>query len=71
VEDWPEIRRLRRAEGMPIKAITRRLGLVRKTATAASQANPATTNHQQSVAGTPRPSAAEGRTLKWHYPLSP
>ena len=26
VEDWAEIRRLHRAEGMPIKAIARRLG---------------------------------------------
>jgi transcriptional regulator with XRE-family HTH domain len=27
VEDWAEIRRLRRAEGMPIKAVARRLGV--------------------------------------------
>jgi transposase len=31
VEDWAEIRRLHRAEGMPIKAIARRLGLGRNT----------------------------------------
>ena len=29
VEDWAEIRRLHRAEGMPIKAIARRLGISR------------------------------------------
>ena len=29
VEDWAEIRRLRRAEAMPIKAIARRLGVSR------------------------------------------
>jgi transposase len=29
VEDWAEIRRLRRAEGMPIKAIVRRTGVSR------------------------------------------
>jgi transposase len=32
VEDWAEIRRLHRAEGMPIKAIARRLGVGRNTA---------------------------------------
>ncbi|MEV0700022.1 IS21 family transposase [Saccharopolyspora sp. NPDC050389] len=31
VEDWAEIRRLHRAEGMSIKAITRRLGISRNT----------------------------------------
>lgn len=31
VEDWAEIRRLRRAGGMPIAAIARRLGIVRNT----------------------------------------
>ena len=31
VEDWAEIRRLHRAEGMPIKAIVRTLGVSRNT----------------------------------------
>lgn len=31
MEDWAEIRRLHRAEGMPIKAIMRRLGVARNT----------------------------------------
>src|SRR5213078_2687934 len=31
VEDWAEIRRLRRAEGLPIKAIARVLGVSRNT----------------------------------------
>jgi transposase len=31
VEDWAEVRRLHRAEGMPIKAIARRLGVGRNT----------------------------------------
>lgn len=31
MEDWAEIRRLHRAEGMPIKAISRRLGISRNT----------------------------------------
>jgi hypothetical protein len=35
VEDWAEIRRLRRAEGVPIKEIARRLGIARNTVRAA------------------------------------
>ena len=35
VEDWAEIRRLRRAEGLPIKAIARTLGVSRNTVRAA------------------------------------
>ncbi|TQM06053.1 sigma-70-like protein [Pseudonocardia kunmingensis] len=31
MEDWAEIRRLHRAEGVPIKEIARRLGLARNT----------------------------------------
>ncbi len=31
MEDWAEIRRLHRAEGMPIKAIVRHLGVARNT----------------------------------------
>jgi transposase len=31
LEDWAEIRRLHRAEGMPIKAIVRKLGIARNT----------------------------------------
>lgn len=31
MEDWAEIRRLHRAEGMGIKAIARRLGIARNT----------------------------------------
>ena len=35
VEDWAEIRRLHRAEGMPIKAIARVMGVSRNTVRAA------------------------------------
>lgn len=35
MEDWAEIRRLHRSEGMPIKAIVRRLGVARNTVRAA------------------------------------
>ena len=31
VEDWAEIRRLHRAEGLPVKAIARLLGISRNT----------------------------------------
>ena len=39
VEDWAEIRRLRRAEGLPIKAIARLLGVSRNTVRAALAAD--------------------------------
>ncbi len=35
VEDWAEIRRLRRAEGLPIKTIAKTLGVSRNTVRAA------------------------------------
>jgi transposase len=35
VEDWAEIRRLHRAEGMPVKVIARTLGVSRNTVRAA------------------------------------
>ena len=35
VEDWAEVRRLHRAEGMPVKAIARMLGISRNTVRAA------------------------------------
>jgi transposase len=38
VDDWAEIRRLHRAEGLSIKAITRRLGVARNTVRAALRA---------------------------------
>lgn len=39
MEDWAEIRRLHRAEGVPIKEIARRLGVARNTVRAALAAN--------------------------------
>ncbi|NMR19505.1 IS21 family transposase, partial [Cellulomonas fimi] len=35
MEDWAEIRRLHRAEGVPIKELSRRLGVARNTVRAA------------------------------------
>ena len=42
VEEWAEIRRLHRAEGLSIKAIVRRLGVSRNTVRAALRARRAT-----------------------------
>jgi len=39
VEEWAEIRRLHRAEGMGIKAIARRLGVARNTVRSALRAD--------------------------------
>ena len=39
VEDWAEIRRLHRAEGMPVKAIARTLGISRNTVRAALESD--------------------------------
>jgi transposase len=39
VEDWAEIRRSHRAEGVPIKEIARRLGIARNTVRAALRAD--------------------------------
>ena len=39
MEDWAEIRRLHRAEGMPIKVIARTLGIARNTVRAAFAAD--------------------------------
>jgi hypothetical protein len=36
VENWAEIRRLHRAEGMPIKAVARVMGIGKNTVKAAS-----------------------------------
>lgn len=40
MEDWAEIRRLHRSEGMGIKAIARRLGVSRNTVRSAVAAAP-------------------------------
>ena len=50
VEDWAEIRRLHRAEGMPIKAIARQLGVGRNTVRRALAAE-ATPKYQRPVKG--------------------
>ena len=50
VEDWAEIRRLGRAEGMPVKVIARTLGISRNTVRAAL-ASDAPPRYQRETAG--------------------
>jgi transposase len=50
VEDWAEIRRLRRAEGLPIRMIARTLGVSRNTVRAAV-ARDAAPNYERAPAG--------------------
>jgi transposase len=50
VEDWAEIRRLHRAEGMPVKAIVRAMGISRNTVRAAL-ASDAPPKYQRAPAG--------------------
>jgi transposase len=71
VEDWAEIRRLHRAEGMPVKAIVRTLGISRNTVRAAL-ASDAPPEYQRRPAG----SAVDAfepriRELLRAYPVMP
>jgi len=50
MEDWAEIRRLNRSEGMAVKAIARRLGLARNTVRAALAAD-APPRYERAAAG--------------------
>ncbi len=71
VEDWAEIRRLSRAEGLSIKEITRRLGLARNTVCSALRSDsPPVFNRR------PRPSAVDAveptiRQLLEEFPRMP
>ena len=52
MEDWSEIRRLRRAEGLPIKTIARTLGVSRNTVRAAIASDAPPKNERRSVGPT-------------------
>jgi len=87
VEDWAEIRRLHRAEGVPIKEIARRLGIARNTVRAAlksdgppkyeraprgSVADAYELQIRALLAEWPRmPSPVIARRIGWPYSLSP
>ena len=71
MEDWAEIRRLHRSEGMAIKAISRRLGLARNTVRAALAAEEPP--RYERVAGGSRVDALEPaiRALLAEFPQMP
>jgi transposase len=87
VEDWAEIRRLRRAEGVPIEEIARRLGVARNTVRAAlasdrpptytraprgSVVDPFEPAIRALLADWPRmPAPVIARRIGWPYSLSP
>jgi transposase len=71
VEDWAEIRRLHRAEGLSIKEITRRLGLARNTVRSALRSDSPPVFDRK-----PRPSAVDAvepaiRALLEEFPRMP
>ena len=71
VEDWAEIRRLHRAEGLSIKEITRRLGVARKTVRTALRSDSPPVFDRK-----PRPSAVDAvepaiRELLGEFPRMP
>jgi transposase len=71
VEDWAEIRRLHRAEGVPIKEIARRLGIARNTVrTALSSDRPP--KYERAVRGSVvDPYEAQIRALLAEWPRMP
>jgi len=87
VEDWAEIRRLHRAEGVPIKEIARRLGVARNTVRAAlasdrppkyerpsrgSVVDPFEPAIRALLAEWPRmPAPVIAQRISWPYSLSP
>lgn len=87
MEDWAEIRRLRRAEGVPIKEIARRLGVARNTVRAAlaSERPPAYERRSRGsivdayepqiralLAEWPRmPGPVIAERIKWPYSIAP
>jgi transposase len=71
VEDWAEIRRLHRAEGVPIKEIARRMGIARNTVRAALNSDGPPTYRRQ-----PKTSVADAfepqiRALLAEWPTMP
>ena len=72
VEDWAEIRRLHRAEGMSIKAIARRLGVARNTVRDALRSDePPRYERAGSGVGRSMRSSREIRELLGEFPEMP
>jgi transposase len=71
VEDWAEIRRLRRAEGVPIKEIARRLGVARNTVRKALASDQPPTFHRVSRGSIVDPFESQIRALLAEWPRMP
>ncbi|ANY05802.1 IS21 family transposase [Pseudonocardia sp. HH130630-07] len=71
VEDWAEIRRLHRAEGLPIKEIARQLGLARNTVRAALRSDRPPTYQRPSRGSVVDPYEPAIRALLATWPRMP
>lgn len=71
VEDWAEIRRLYRAEGVPIKEIVRRMGVSRNTVRAAVRSDSPPEFHRQPRPSVVDPFEGEIRRLLSEHPRMP
>ena len=71
MEDWAEIRRLHRAEGVPIKEIARRLGVARNTVRAALTSDRPPKYERVARASVADPFEARVRALLVQWPTMP
>jgi transposase len=71
VEDWAEIRRLHRAEGVPIKEIARRLGVARNTVRAALRSDEPPKYERESTGCVVDAYESAIRALLVEYPTMP
>ncbi len=71
VEDWAEIRRLHRAEGVPIKEIARRLGVARNTVRAALSSDRPPKYERRPRGSIVDPFEAQIRVLLTEWPRMP
>lgn len=71
MEDWAEIRRLHRAEGMPIKAIMRRLGVARNTVRSALRSDEPPEYRRESQGSIVDAVEPQIRALLVEFPMMP
>ena len=71
MEDWAEIRRLHRAEGVPIKEVARRLGVAGNTVRAALASDRPPTYRRASRRSVVDPYEAQIRLLLREWPKMP